>query len=429
MIRKISKLYGFSKPYDFPKALAFILAILGLLMVVPAGIYDLFQHDFAWNKHIQFYTYLIGLYLLSAVFAFRPKFAFAVLTLAVFETALSLGLSGFGKITNKIVIDLRPRIESKHRFVYHPLLVGIPKPNYFQEKPLLKHDAKGRREVIWADKFSEDAPSVNVYGGSTTYDVAVANGYTWVDNLQKLFGDKLRFYNYGVQGYSTVENIVQTAFYARHGDKPPVCSIYYLGWNDIRNLHIPNLDPGYANFHMLGQFDNLSLRNLRPTVSPLYNMLIAYILSTYETMVIPPRYFPDSINTDGVDPELERIFTRNLETIIALNKMHGTKPFFVGQILNRDKLRGNGVYGWLPKVRDKDVWKVQKHYNKLMQQTVERLGAKYIEVPIDSFVPTDFADEGHFSPAGSLKFSAFIADGIRDCENLAQAEKAEKTKQ
>jgi len=421
MIDRFSALYGFKPPYDFARAIAFMLAAAGLVMALAAGLRDFRQHEWVFNKHIQFYAYLSALYLAAAVLAFRPKLAFAVLVLALFETSLSLGLSGFAKITGMTIIDLRPRLETKHRFVYHPLLLGIPRPNYREERPSLRHDAAGRREVIWAERFEgRNVPAVNVYGGSTTYDVAVANGYTWIDNLQRRFGESLRFYNYGVQGYSTVENIIQTTFYARNNERYPVCSLYYLGWNDIRNLHIPNLDPGYANFHLLGQFDNLSLRNLRPTVSPLYNMLIAYILSTYETMVVPPRYFPDAVNTDGPDPALEKIFTRNLETIITLNKAHGTKPFFIGQILNRAKLTGDGVYGWLPKVRDKDVWKVQAHYNSLMKATVEKLGATYIDVPIDSFSSADFADEGHFSPAGALKFSAFVAPEIESCARSAR---------
>ena len=213
---------------------------------------------------------------------------------------------------------------------------------------------------------------------------------------------------------------MQTAFYARHGDKFPVCAVYYIGWNDIRNLHIPNLDPGYADFHLLEQPTNLSLRNNRPTVSPLLNMLISLVLYNYEKATPPPSYVPDGVDTAGEDEDLERIFTQNLQTIIAINKARGTKTFFIGQLLNLTRLRQMNPMGvfpnaWLPKVRNKDVWAVQEHYNALMKAYVEKHGATYIDVPINKFVDADFADEGHFTPQGSLKFSGYVAPELEEC--------------
>jgi hypothetical protein len=413
-------LYGFKAPYRFGCAIAFMLAFLGLLFVGSFALYDflrLYEPDLPTLTH--FYFYLAGLYFLAALLAFKPKASFVLLAFAIIETSLSIGLIGYGMLRETLVADLRPEPMTEHHFVFHSLLQGIPKPLYHQETPFIKHDAEGRREVIDADEFQDESvPSVNVYGGSTTYDVKVVNGYTWVDHLQKDFGRKLRFYNYGVQGYSSVENFIQTAFYARHGKRFPVCGVYYVGWNDARNLHIPNLDPGYADFHLLGQSRNLSLHNRRPTLSPLLNMAITFVLGHYEVVRAPPSFYPDSEDTTGVDEHLEQIFTQNLEAIIALNESRGTKTFFIRQILNRFKLAqlpSRGVYGWMPKVRNKDVWTVQEHYNALMKAIAEKHHARYIDIPIDTFANSDFADEGHFSPAGSLKFSAYIAPALESC--------------
>ena len=57
-------------------------------------------------------------------------------------------------------------------------------------------------------------------------------------------------------GYTTVEHLIQTAFYQDKFGKPPRCAIYYVGWNDLRNAHIPDLDPGYADFHLPSQIDS-----------------------------------------------------------------------------------------------------------------------------------------------------------------------------
>ncbi len=422
MFAALGRFYGFKKPYKFDRAAAALFALTGLVVVGAIGLYAILLQDFVtWNKTAKFYTYLTGLYALAAVVAVRPKISYLLLTFATFEVVLSLGLYGVSRATGIRITDMMPHLESYHRFDYHPLLVGIPRPNYHSHIPYLKHDSMGRREVVGAEEFyGRDVPAINVYGGSSTYDVKVINGYTWIDNLQRAFGNKVRFYNYGVQGYSSAESLVQTAFYARHGDKFPVCAVYYIGWNDIRNLHIPNLDPGYANFHLLEQPTNLSLRNNRPTVSPLLNMLISLVLYHYEKATPPPSYIPDGVDTAGVDEDLERIFTQNVQTIIAINKTRGTKTFFIGQLLNLTRLgqmRPMGVFpnAWLPKVRNKDVWAVQEHYNALMKEVAEKEGATFINVPVEKFVDADFADEGHFSPQGSLKFSGYVAPEIDAC--------------
>lgn len=422
MLTALGRAYGFKKPYKFERAAAFLLALLGFLVIGAIGLQAVLQQDaVTWNKMAKFYAYLTGLFLVASLLAVKPKVSFLVLAFATCEVMLSLGLYGLSQTTGIRIVNMMPHLESYHRFDHHPLLVGIPKPNYYSKTPYLKHDAEGRRQVAGAKKFEGlNVPSINVYGGSTTYDVKIINGHTWVDHLQRAFGAKARFYNYGVQGYSSVESLIQTAFYARHNNKYPACAVYYLGWNDIRNLHIPNLDPGYADFHLLGQPANLSLRNNRPTVSPLFNMLISLILYHYETATPPPDYWPDSIDTASIDENLEGIFTQNLQTIIAINKARGTKSFFIGQLLNRVRLNQMNPYGvfgnaWLPKVRNKDVWPVQEHYNALMKAFVEKQGAAYIDVPIGEFDDADFADEGHFSPQGAEKFSALVAPKLESC--------------
>src|SRR5262249_24217918 len=87
---------------------------------------------------------------------------------------------------------------------------------------------------------------VAVLGGSTTSDIAGAEGQTWPDRLEQQLGaDRWSVINHGVPGYSTVEHLVQTAFYADAFGRRPDCALYYVGWNDIRNAGTPGLDPAY----------------------------------------------------------------------------------------------------------------------------------------------------------------------------------------
>jgi len=72
--------------------------------------------------------------------------------------------------------------------------------------------------------------------------------------------------------YTTAEHIIQTAFYERVKGVTPNCSIYYVGWNDLRNAHLANLDPGYADFHLPAQADVFRTRPVdlsADSISPL----------------------------------------------------------------------------------------------------------------------------------------------------------------
>ena len=54
------------------------------------------------------------------------------------------------------------------------------------------------------------------------------------------------------------------------------------------------------------------------------------------------------------------------------------------------------------------------HTNRLLQREAAALGDRYIDVPANSFSDTDFIDEGHFSPAGALRFAREIAPTVAE---------------
>lgn len=251
-------------------------------------------------------------------------------------------------------------------------------------------------------------------GASSTYDIGVANGQTWSDVLERNLGDEYAVLNHGVPGYSTVENLIQTLFYLNFYDVTPQCAVYYLGWADIRNAHLPNLDPAFADFHLLGQSQNLETQKtpLLAQISPLGRIVIRYSQAWLETIPMPES-FSNRPRERGSDIRLEKIFRANIEAIAAINKQRGITSIFVGQVLNRAKLRDTTSYGWLPLVRDIDVWPLQAHFNTILKDTAEALGSPEFVPPIDEFHDTDFVDNGHFSPEGAEKFAAMLTPIVR----------------
>ena len=128
------------------------------------------------------------------------------------------------------------------------------------------------------------------------------------------------------------------------------------------------------------------------------------------------RYFADPYGkppVDGSDAALEAIYRRNIASISAINRQRGVRTIWIGQLLNRDRLTGDGRYGWLPLVRDRDLWPLQQRFNALLQREAEALGDIYVGLPPDSFTAADFVDQGHFSPQGARRFADALAPVVR----------------
>ena len=217
-------------------------------------------------------------------------------------------------------------------------------------------------------------------------------------------------------GYTTVEHLIQTEFYQTKFGKTPRCAIYYVGWNDLRNAHIPHLDPAYADFHLPSQVYSLKVRRVggpHVTLSPQLTMVMRLIDANVDTV----RYYADPYGREpvaGDDPALDALYERNVRAISAINRQRGVTTLWVGQLLNRAQLSGDGRYGWLPLVRDRDLWPMQQELNVLLARTAKELGDIHVDVPADSFSDADFVDNGHFSVRGARRFAEVLAPVVRD---------------
>jgi lysophospholipase L1-like esterase len=306
------------------------------------------------------------------------------------------------------------------RFQWHPLLQAVPAPGLAFTSATglaIRHSSQGTRGRDPDPARLATGGVVATFGGSATYDIGNGEGDTWPDRLDEaLRGDGLVVVNHGVPGYTTAEHVLQTAFYPEKFGKAPRCAVYFVGWNDLRNAHIPHLDAGYADFHMPSQVDSLKVRRIggsNVTISPLLTVLTRLVSAEVDTV----RYAKDPYALPpvaGPDLAAAAIFERNVRSISALNRARGTPTIWVGQVVNRERLKGEGLYGWLPRVRDLDLPRLLRESNALLERTAKALGDTYVALPDEAFGPADFVDQGHFSAAGARRFAALLAPAVRE---------------
>ena len=411
---------GLRRPFRFDRAIPVLLALLTALVVgliaarfMASGVLSLRSPLGAY------FLYLFALAGLVVVLARWPRLATTVLILLLVETTWGFGTYALNKVGIKTVLLLPPNETEPRRFHWHPLLQATPIPSL--EMTSLKgiritHTSEGTRGRDPRPGELDGRSIIATVGGSTTYDIGVSDGDTWSDRLAADLGDHFFVINNGVPGYTTAEHLIQTAFYQKKFGREPRCAIYYVGWNDLRNSHIPNLDPGYADYHLPSQVDSLLARRWNDTdltFSPLASVVMRLASALADTV----RYDDPRARAQprsGDDPAALAVFERNVRSISAINRQRGVKTIWVSQLVNPDRLTGDGFYGWVPLVRDRDVWPLLQSYNRVLAATARGLGDLYVDVPSASFGDKDFVDNGHFSKQGAERFAKALAPVVRD---------------
>ena len=421
MVNRLLAYAGLRQPYRFERAIPALLALLLLCVVAAAAIWLAALDGLAvGGPRTLYFLYLLTLLVLVIALVRWPRLAAALLVLALVELSWGVG-SHILQRTQYVDASLLPPIVAERvRFQWHPLLQAVPIPSLQVTSAtglMISHTSEGTRGRDPVPRTLDGRTVVATFGGSTTYDIGTGEGDTWSDRLGEVLGVEHFFVvNHGVPGYSTVEHLIQTAFYQTKFGKPPRCAIYYVGWNDLRNAHIPNLDPGYADFDLPSQVDSLQVRRIggsHVTLSPVLTILERFVAANVDTV----HYFADPYGREpgsGSDPALETLYERNVRSISAINRERGVAIIWVGQLVNREQLQGDGRYGWLPLVRDRDVWRLLQRFNAILERTARTLGDVYVAVPPDSFVNADFVDNGHFSARGARRFAKHLAPDVRE---------------
>jgi lysophospholipase L1-like esterase len=416
---------GFRRPFRFERVIiAFGALVLAVAVVLAAGWLVAARELTAFGPRAIYFLYLLALVLLAIALVRWPRLAGALLILALVDFGWGIGSYALRHSAPGAASLLPPDKAEPQRFQWHALLQAVPIPSlrFTSATGLaISHTSEGTRGRDPGPSELAARGVVATFGGSTTYDIGAGEGDTWSDRLAAALeqGDsKGRFFviNHGVPGYTTVEHLIQTEFYQTKFGKTPRCAIYYVGWNDLRNAHIPHLDPAYADFHLPSQVDSLKVRRVggsHVTLSPLLTMVMRVIDANVDTV----RYYADPYGREpvaGDDPALDALYERNVRAISAINRQRGVTTLWVGQLLNRAQLSGDGRYGWLPLVRDRDLWPMQQELNALLARTARELGDIHVDVPADSFGDADFVDNGHFSVRGARRFADTLAPVVRD---------------
>lgn len=416
--------YGFKKPYNFPVVLLVVMGIGLFSVTLIASIVAYFSaYGYALSfeePRFSYFSYVAALGLLAALLAPRKKIALFIFVIGTFELGLGIGLATINKfgISLKSLMPEAPSNVSAGDFSFHSLLVGIPKPNFSysgnSRQLRIIHNEHGQRAV---ETSSDNAPHrIAVFGGSSTYDIGLSNPNTWTEILASELGNAFQVRNNGVVGYGTAEHLIQTAFYIDRGfERNPNCALYYVGWNDIRNIALPDVDSGFANYHGLSKFDTFRL-----TTGDFFSPLATLLTRVTSTLFIPrvTRYNPSDVKTltdeDISNSKALEFSVTNLANIVALNESRGISTIFVPQIMNSFRLVADTSYGWMPRLADKDVMRVLGHFNKRLEALASDTTALFIPVAQSKFVEEDFVDlGGHFSEAGARKFVSLLAERIR----------------
>lgn len=395
------------------------LSLLGFLAVAGAAAW-LFRIDELKlaGPRTDYFLYLAALLAVALLAARWPRLSGTLVVLACVEFAWGLGSWALAPPGSPSLLP--PVSAEPARFQWHPLLQAVPAPGLAFTSATglaIRHSSQGTRGRDPDPARLATGGVVATFGGSATYDIGNGEGDTWPDRLDEaLRGDGLVVVNHGVPGYTTAEHVLQTAFYPEKFGKAPRCAVYFVGWNDLRNAHIPDLDAGYADFHMPSQVDSLKVRRIggsNVTISPLLTVLTRLVSAEVDTV----RYAKDPYALPpvaGPDLAAAAIFERNVRSISALNRARGTPTIWVGQVVNRERLKGEGLYGWLPRVRDLDLPRLLRESNALLERTAKALGDTYVALPDEAFGPADFVDQGHFSAAGARRFAALLAPVVRE---------------
>jgi lysophospholipase L1-like esterase len=269
-----------------------------------------------------------------------------------------------------------------------------------------------------------------VLGGSTTYCIGVDDTETYPAQLQRRLGDGYEVINLGVPGYSSVEHIIQTALW--FSDIQPDIAIYYMGWNDARNMHVCDLKADYSDFHGPSQRDNLRLgRSLwaehlalvrLPHKAALELRNVFHKLPSYQYSYPGLRFGPTDM---AWTPQLEErplsLYRRNVDEIAHLCKAQGVTPLFVPPVFNTAALTNKVDDPWFPFVRNKDLPALIDAYNRALSDVGHADGVTVAtEVVPGAFVPQDFRynDYCHFSAGGCQKMAKLLDKQVRTIQAL-----------
>jgi len=271
-----------------------------------------------------------------------------------------------------------------------------------------------------APEHDSECIRIAVMGGSTAFGTNVTDADSWPALLQAKLGDGFCVINYGAPNFLSVEAIIQMALIVP--EKNPQIVIFYQGWNDIFQYHIDKFTPDYYD-HGMEMYGKLSVPvNRDKTLFQKLNDIFAIARAANKIKDKLPK------NTDSApcetydepDPYVDRIYTRNLNTLKVLAEESHSYALFVPQVLNYHKFRENKddeTCDWYAAghIKNRALPKLMDRFNSFMgivcpPSESECLYVK--EVSEIQWEPDDFVDYGHFTRKGGEKFADLLSEVI-----------------
>lgn len=290
-------------------------------------------------------------------------------------------------------------------FVRHPYLVAVGATG--RQPTGVVHNSLDFRSKEISTPKKPGVKRIITLGGSTTYGTFVPDGATWSEVLQKELGAGYEVMNWGIPGYTTVENLTETALLL--SDAQPDIAIYYEGWNDARVQHIKDLQGDYSNFHPRSLYITMGFGPaFNPEKSATAFFIKQRLFSNPQADPLGQFHIEPSATalTAEVDARPIQLYQRNLRSIAAIDRSMKIQPIFVPQVMNYSQLTSNEPYGWLPYVRDRDLRSVIQAYNEAMGKVATEIDVPFVETVLhEDFPNREFGDNGHFNEDGSAHFA------------------------
>jgi hypothetical protein len=297
-------------------------------------------------------------------------------------------------------------------FERHPWLVMVPRRGASMEVASIDYsiNSLGFRGREYAKEKAPGIHRIICYGGSTTFCTGLSNEDAWPTQIEKMLGSGYEVWNKGAPGYTTAENVIQTAL--QQFDYAPDIAIYYEGWNDAQSMHVDSLEQDYSDFHGRLQLADMQFDG---SMAATKSALMLLIFQMVERLVVPyPPYNMRGQVQDGVDPRALAIYEYNLRSLVAICRAHKIRVLLVPQVMNDRALTSDRPYGWLPYVPDKDLPAAMKAYAQAMRKVATEQGALFVDPARSvSWTPEDFIDQGHFTRQGATKFATVVSQAIR----------------
>jgi lysophospholipase L1-like esterase len=337
--------------------------------------------------------------------------------------AIFLGLLLFIELSGQIIsrwkngnwLFANHDLKARHNlFSPHPYLSVTLNKNIHQrfdhdkEYHIINTTSLGTRET-GADLGDTSKTRIVCIGGSTTFCTGVDDEASWPWLLQQKLGKDFSVINYGVPAYKSQEAVLQLALYV--ADLNPDIIVFYMGYNDFYNYYIENNYPDYF-YHgeylmpmaLMGSLKyESSFDKFRHQSGFFY--LIGNLAEKIYTPPLPIRHTePDSL--------IDRMYQRNIKSMLALTRSMNAKTYFIGQVLNPFERKPET--SWSIRVQKDRILPLMSRLNNLAEKVCEiDSNCTYLDFEHSlNFGKQHFWDDMHFNKEGNELFAESVKQEI-----------------